>query len=120
MTNQRGVSLVEVLVAATLLAVGIVGTLHALLMSARLRTDADRREALVGALLDRLAWFEAAACAGRDTAGVSQLAGGMAAHWRVQAESTVRILTLDGRLDGRGGAPARDAKTNITARRPCP
>lgn len=112
---RRGVSLVEVLVAATLLAVGIVGTLHTLLASARLKTDADRREALVGLLLDRLAWFEAAACAGGDTSGVTRLADGPEARWGVRAVGVVRVLTLDGSR----GAGGRSARTHIVTSRPC-
>lgn len=112
---RRGVSLVEVLVAATLLAVGVAGTLHALLASARLRLDADRREALVGMLLDRLAWFEAAACAGGDTAGVTRLADGPEARWGVQAVGNLRVLTLDGSR----GSGARNARTHIVTSRPC-
>ena len=113
--GRRGVSLVEVLVAATLLAVGIAGTLHALLSSARLRLDADRREALVGVLLDRLAWFEAAACAGGDTSGVTRLADGPEARWDVQAVGVVRVLTLDGSR-GPGG---RSTRTHIVTSRRC-
>jgi prepilin-type N-terminal cleavage/methylation domain-containing protein len=76
MTSRRGVTLIEVLVATVLLAIGIAGTLNALVASARVRRSADAREAVVGLLLDRLAWFEANACRTLDTAGVTRLADG--------------------------------------------
>lgn len=106
----------EVLVSAVLLSIGIGGTLHALLASARLRADADRREAMVGLLLDRLSWFEAFACAGGDTAGVTRLADGPEARWRVEAVDAVRVLTLEG-ARGRGQFSPR---THIVTSRPCP
>ena len=115
MSPRRGVSLVEVLVAATLLAIGIGGTLHALFTSARLRLDADRREAMVGLLLDRLGWFEAAACAGGDTAGVVRLADGPEAQWAVQAVGSVRVLTMQGRRAPGAAHPT----TRILTSRPC-
>ena len=106
----------EVLVSAVLLAIGIGGTMHALVASARLRMDADRREAMVGLLLDRLSWFEAYACAGGDTAGVTRLADGPEARWRVEAVGVVRVLTLDG-----ARAPSRTSpRTHIVTSRPCP
>jgi hypothetical protein len=105
-----------VLVSAVLLAIGIGGSVHALLASARLRFDADRREAMVGLMLDRLAWFEAFACAGGDTAGVTRLPDGPEARWRVEAVGTVRVLTLDGaRSPGRASR-----RTHIVTSRPCP
>lgn len=95
MLNRRGVSLVEVLVASVLLAIGISGTLHAMLASLRLRVDADAREAVVAVMLDRLAWFEAEACARGDTSGVTLLGGGLEASWRLRAVGSTRILELD-------------------------
>lgn len=115
MHPRPGVSLVEVLVASVLLAIGIGGTLQALLASARLRLEADRREAMVGLMLDRLAWFEAAGCAGGDTSGVTRLADGPEARWRVQAVGVTRVLTLDGaRTPGR-----RAPRAHIVTSRPC-
>ena len=112
---RRGVSLVEVLVASTLLTIGIGGTLHALLASARLRLDADRREAMVGLLIDRLAWFETAACIGADTSGVTSLSDGPEARWQVHSVGTRRVLTLDGLRGGAATAP----RTRIITSRPC-
>lgn len=102
--------------ASVLLAIGIGGTLQALLTSARLRLDADRREAMVGLLLDRLAWFEAAACAAADTAGVTRLPDGPEARWQVQALGATRRLTLDGARQA--GRTSR--RTHLTTSRPCP
>jgi hypothetical protein len=111
------VSLVEVLVAAVLLMVGVGGSLHALAASARLRALADAREALTAEMLDRLAWFEARACAGADTAGVGALpalpAEAPRLRWRVEAVGTVRVLTLDARRGA--GAP----RVHVVTSRPC-
>lgn len=110
MRNRRGVSLVEVLVAAVLLAIGIGGTLQALMASARLRLDADAREAVVGLLLDRLAWFESRACAVADTSGLVRLSDGPTATWRVQRVGSRSVLQLEG--SRRAGQSA--ARTSIT------
>ena len=115
MRNRRAVSLVEVLVAAVLLAIGIGGTLQALLASAKLRLDADAREAVVALLLDRLAWFEAHACSVTDTSGVTRLPDGPGAVWSVQSEGTRRVLVLEG--SRRPGQTA--ARTTITTSYPC-
>lgn len=115
MRNRRAVSLVEVLVAAVLLAIGISGTLQALLASARLRMDADKREALVGLLLDRLAWFESRACSVADTSGVVTLPDGPAAVWRVQSVGMRRVLELEG--SRRPGLAS--ARTTITTSLQC-
>jgi prepilin-type N-terminal cleavage/methylation domain-containing protein len=114
--KRRGVSLIEVLVASVLLAIGIAGTMQALLASARLRLEADRREAMVALLLDRLAWFEAEACAGGDTTGATQLADGPEAQWRVEAVGATRVLTLEG-ARARGRTVPR---AHIVTSRPCP
>lgn len=95
MQSRRGVSLVEVLVASVLLGVGIAGTLNAFVASARLRVDADTRAALVGLMLDRLAWFEQRACASADTSGRAGLRNGPEAHWRLRAVGATRILEID-------------------------
>lgn len=97
MQNRQGVSLVEVLVAAVLLAIGIGGSLQALTLSSRLRVEADAREALAGLMLDRLAWFEARACTASDTAGVTRLARGDEAYWRLYRSDSTRVLELEGR-----------------------
>lgn len=106
MPNRRGVTLIEVLVAAVLLAIGISGTLNALVASARLRIRADAREAVVGLMLDRLAWFEASACSTADTTGLTRLADGPQAEWSVRVVGSTRILELQG-ARGPGAAAAR-------------
>lgn len=115
MSVRRGVSLVEVLVSAVLLALGIGGTLHALLASARLRLEADRREAMVGLLLDRLAWFESASCAAGDTAGVMALPDGPLARWRVEGAGTTRTLVLEGARAEGSSVP----RLRLVTGRPC-
>ncbi len=115
MTSRRGVSLVEVLVASVLLAIGVSGTLNAIVASARLRVSADVREALVGLVLDRLAWFEANACSASDTAGVTRLADGPEARWRLRAVDRTRILEVEGAVHGRAAA----ARTSIVTSLAC-
>lgn len=109
MISRRGVTLIEVLVAALLLAIGIGGTLNAMVASARLRLSADAREAMVGLMLDRLAWFEASACASPDTAGVTRLPDGPEARWQLRAVGSARILDLEGARS----AAASSSRTRI-------
>ncbi|MBX3132137.1 MAG: prepilin-type N-terminal cleavage/methylation domain-containing protein [Gemmatimonadaceae bacterium] len=99
MRTRPGVSLVEVLVAATLLAVGIGGTLQSLLLSAQLRHSADLREAAAGYALDRLAWFEARACVQADTAAVEPKAPGIELRWQLRATDVERRLLLEVHTD---------------------
>lgn len=96
MAARLGVTLIEVLVASVLLALGIAGTLNAMVASARLRVQADAREAVVGLMLDRLAWFEAHACAAADTSGLVRLMDGPEASWQLHAAGSTRILELNG------------------------
>lgn len=115
MILRRGVTLIEVLVASVLLAIGIAGTLNAMVASARLRLNADAREALVGLMLDHLAWFEAKACASSDTAGLTRLADGVETRWRVQAVGSIRVLELSGSVRAGASAP----RTHILTSMPC-
>lgn len=115
MRSRRGVTLIEVLVAAVLLGVGITGTLNALVAAARLRLQSDAREAVVGLMLDRLAWFESQACTLADTNGITRLADGPQAEWRLRAVGSTRILELTGaRRDG-----ASAARTRVVTSLPC-
>ena len=117
MSKRRGVSLVETLVAAVLLMIGIAGTLHALGASARLRHDAEARDVLTGLLLDRLAWFEARACAGGDTSGVTRNATGPQLHWRVEVVGATRRLRLHA---ARSAAPSGlGSRTRVETSRAC-
>lgn len=115
MRARPAVSLVEVLVAAVLLAIGIASTMQALLASARLRLDADRREAMVGLMLDRLAWFETESCAHGDTSGVVRLADGPEARWNLRVVGATRELTLQGARQPGRNAP----RSRIITSRPC-
>lgn len=102
------------LVASVLLGVGIAGTMNALAASARLHVDADAREALAGLMMDRLAWFEARACAGADTAGRSGLSDGPRTQWRVVTLGNSRQLELSGYRRAQLSRPIR-----VTTSLPC-
>lgn len=115
MKSRRAVTLIEVLVASVLLGIGIAGTMNALVASARLRLQADSREAVVGLMLDRLAWFEANACSASDTAGITSLADGPQAEWRLRAVGSIRILELEGAR--RAGHSA--TRTRVLTSLPC-
>ena len=67
MSSRRGVSLVEVLVATVLLAIGVAGCVAALQAASRLRLDAATRESATATVERRLTWFESRACLGGDT-----------------------------------------------------
>lgn len=112
---RRGVTLVEVLVASVLLAVGVGGTMGAIVAAARLRERAGRREALVRVAEARLAWFTRAACASGDTV-LTMRAAGIDETWRV---------TRDGagaRLEGRALADAagHPVRLSLVHARRCP
>jgi Tfp pilus assembly protein PilV len=92
MQSRAGVSLVEVLVAAVLLAVGIGGTLSSLAATARLREWARNRERLAAEALDRLSWFEARACAQTDTAERVTTSESVALDWGVRDSAGRRLL----------------------------
>lgn len=115
MRSRPGVSLVEVLVAAVLLAVGVGGAMSALVAAARLRDRAGTREAVVRVVEARLAWFGAMACAGTDTT-IAGSAARVEEAWRItRSGGTVR---LEGRALGRAaGTPVRLA---LVHERRCP
>ncbi|MBK7907427.1 MAG: prepilin-type N-terminal cleavage/methylation domain-containing protein [Gemmatimonadetes bacterium] len=115
MRSRRGVSLVEVLVASALLAVGVSGALSALVTAARLRQRASVREAVTRRVEARLAWFTLQGCASVDTVVVDASAA-IEERWRVTRSGAVA------RLDGRarsvdGGRPVRVA---LVHERRCP
>jgi Tfp pilus assembly protein PilV len=101
MQPRAGVSLVEVLVAAVLLAVGIGGTLSSLAVTARLREWARDRERVAAEALDRLAWFEARACAQSDTAERVTTAERVALNWGVTDSAGRRVLRFGAASAGR-------------------
>ena len=101
MPARSGVSLIEVLVATVLLAVGICGTLGSLAAAARLRQSARQRESLAAAALDRLAWFEARACAQSDTAERIHAVDSVALDWAVSDSAGRRTLRFTAASLGR-------------------
>lgn len=115
MRSRPGVSLVEVLVAAVLLAVGVGGAMSAVLAAARLRARAGTREAVVRVVEARLGWFAGNACAAGDTT-----IGAMDAR----VEETWRVTRSPGsaRLEGRalGRAPGTPVRLALVHERRCP
>jgi Tfp pilus assembly protein PilV len=115
MRSRPGVSLVEVLVAAVLLAVGVGGAMSALLAAARLRGRAGTREAVVRVVEARLGWFAGTACASADTViGASD--AGVEETWRVTRSSG--SVRLEGRALGR--APGSAVRLALVHERRCP
>lgn len=101
MSNRSGVSLVEVLVAAVLLAVGIAGTMAALAAAAQLREQARAREELAAEGLERLAWFEGRACAQPDTSEHVVTSRAITIDWHVRDSLGRRQLIFDAISTGR-------------------
>ena len=99
MQLRVGVSLVEVLVAAVLLAVGVSGALSALTGAARLRTAAALREQVAAAAEARLSWFEGRACQLSDT--VLTTAPGVLVNegWQVRRDSVAVAIAGRARVD---------------------
>lgn len=102
MRRRPGVTLVEVLVATVLLAIGVAGSLSTLSAAARLRDGARVREALAAVAHDRLGWFESLGCAATDTAAVDAGARGVRLSWTLRADSLGRELEL--RAEGAWGS----------------
>lgn len=101
MSLRGGVSLIEVLVAMVLLAIGIAGTMSALAAASQLRERARLQEELAAEALDRLAWFESRACAQLDTAEQVTTARGVRLDWRVRDSLGRRQLDFDASAVGR-------------------
>ena len=97
MRSRHGVSLVEVLVASVLLAIGVGGTLSAYTAALRLRINADAREELAARAHNRLSWFGSRSCAAADTAS-DITENGIRETWTVQREST--LVRLRGEVEG--------------------
>lgn len=116
MTSRRGVSLVEVLVAAVLLAVGVGGALSALVAAARLRDRAGTREAVVRAVEARLGWFAATACAAGADTTIAATDARVEEAWRVTRAGAV--VRLEGRALGR--APGTPVRLALVHERRCP
>jgi len=116
MRSRPAVSLVEVLVATVLLAIGISGTLSSLSAAARLRHGASGREALAAAAHDRLAWFESAGCLATDSSATDEQPGAVRVQWELRSTTEGRTLELE------GSAPwaARSHHLNLSTALPCP
>lgn len=116
MRSRTAVSLIEVLVATVLLAVGVSGTLSSLSAAARLRHGASGREALAAAAHDRLAWFERAGCLAADSSATDELAGDVRVQW--QLRSTVEGRTLQ--MEAVAPWAARTHRLTLATSLPCP
>lgn len=116
MTQRAGISLVEVLVAAVLLAIGIAGTLSALTTAMRLRLGAEAQEAAVERADARLRWFARGPCPARDTAVHVDDSRGERERWRVRADSSGATLSGLAEVPTFGGR----RRFALEARRACP
>lgn len=114
MNSRRGVSLVEVLVASVLLAIGVGGTLSAFTAALRLRTNADVREEAAARAQNRLTWFESRNCAAADTAA-DVTRDRIREVFSVRREST--MVRLTGALEG--GAARAPVRLAVEAVRRC-
>lgn len=114
MPARRAVSLIEVLVATVLLAIGIHGTLGALAAAQRLHRAARERDLLAFRALDRLGWWAQQACAQGDTSAIERDSTGIEARWSVDEASGTRRL----RWSARGGG-SRPTRLDITTDWPC-
>lgn len=115
MRSRRAVSLIEVLVAAVLLAVGIGATLSALTAAARLRERASLRERVARVVADRLARFVADGCVASDTS-LAMTVGPIDERWSI-TRSADRA-----RLSGRavGALPGGIVRLRLEQERGCP
>ncbi|MFN0098723.1 MAG: prepilin-type N-terminal cleavage/methylation domain-containing protein [Gemmatimonadaceae bacterium] len=116
MTRRAGISLVEVLVAAVLLAVGIAGTLSALTTAMRLRLAAEAQEAATERADQRLGWFARGGCPARDTTVRIDDSSGVRERWRVRADSVGATLSGLAEVPTFGGR----RRFALEARRSCP
>lgn len=91
-----GVSLIEVLVATVILAIGVAGAQAALLAAARYRASADAREALAAVVVERMVWIEHRGCADPDTSAVSLGSRGALVHWTLRPDSAGVRVSLAG------------------------
>jgi Tfp pilus assembly protein PilV len=115
MRSRAAVSLVEVLVATVLLAVGVSGTLSSLSAAARLRHGASGREALAAAAHDRLAWFERAGCFTADSSATDELTGAVRVEWQLRSTAEGRTLQLEAAVPW----AARSHRLTLSTALPC-
>jgi len=116
MRTRSGVSLIEVIVATVLLAVGIIGCIGSLIASARLREEARTQETLAAALLDRLVWVERVACDSTTVSGGAHGPDGTRVDWTLGALDGARPVEISATVV-RAGRPRSSA---LTTRVPCP
>lgn len=117
MRARSALSLVEVLVATVLLAVGISGTVASLAAAERLRVDASRRERLTAAVNGRLAWFDAVGCTAYATSGATSTADGVQVAWTLAEVDADSVRRVD--IDAVHGAGSRALRLSIATRRIC-
>jgi len=113
--TRKGTSLVEVLVASVLLAVGVSGCLSSLAVSARFRERARAREELAAAAHDRLGWFVARGCAVTDSSSESEATSTLTSEWTVVRDSVSAQFALVASRT----APMVDERLELSASRPC-
>ena len=107
----------EVLVAAVLLAIGVGGSLNALLAASQLRSRASVRESVAQTLESRLGWFAAGACGFTGDTVVRSAAGEQVAEsWRVWRDSAG--VHLEGRV--LRGSGAHVVRRSLAVSRRCP
>lgn len=122
MHRQRGVSLVEVLVATVLLAVGVTGTLASLAAAGRLRESARGREEVAAAMRERLAWFEAMACRPETASGTLTRSDGVRLTWTVaplDVDSVHGVGRRTATLVAEQGPAPRTQRLALHTARPC-
>lgn len=116
MRTRPGVSLVEVLVAALLLAVGVGGSVQTVVTAGRLRAHAAARDRLARVVEARLLWFQGRSCTAPDTTVDSALPRGMHERWHVGRSGG--MSRLEGRARSGGGADS--LRLALAAQRRCP
>lgn len=113
--TRHGTSLVEVLVASVLLAVGVSACLSTLAVAARFRERARAREELAAAAHDRLSWFVQRGCTVTDSSSASESTELLRAEWKVARDS----LSARFALAAVRTAPLVDEWLSVEASRPC-
>ncbi len=117
MPARPALSLVEVLVATVLLAIGICGTVASLAAAERLRADANRRERLAAAVNARLAWFDAVGCTTGASSGAAISADGVTVTWTLGAFDADSVRGVA--IDAAHGVGRRALHLSIATRRLC-
>ncbi len=110
----------EVVVAAVLLAIGVGGSLNALLVASQLRSLASVRDVVAEVLASRLGWFAASACGVTSDAGdpSDRLVAGVpvSESWRVWRDS--EGVHLEARV--LGGHGPHLVRRSLAVNRVCP